>query len=319
MEQNKLISVLIPAYNHEKFIDKTIRSIINQSYDNVELIIIDDGSTDNTWKIMQSFHEECKKRFKRVIFETQTNHGTCYTLNKLISLAKGIYIYIIASDDMAKENALAIEYDFLEKNPEYILAVGDNEIINAESERIGWNEGYKSVPVEDAEYKTFAELLKIKEMGNLFGDYKLLSKNNHVVNGYLIRTDSLKRIPPFTSEAPLEDHYLQMQLSKLGKMKFIDQILFSYRWHGNNTILQLDKMKIYQQKTLNYEDILVHTMADKKWEKMFLANNTLRKKKVVDWKFFALYKLYTYAAKRIMINFCGMEFCLLKLPYEMKS
>lgn len=106
MDQHKLISVVIPAYNHEKFVDKTIKSIINQSYDTIELIIIDDGSKDETWKIIQSFQEECEKRFKRVVFGTQTNHGTCYMLNKLISLAAGEYIYLIASDDMAKENTL---------------------------------------------------------------------------------------------------------------------------------------------------------------------------------------------------------------------
>lgn len=56
MKQNKLISVVILAYNHENFIVETIRSIINQTYSNIELIIIDDGSKDDTWKITQSFH-----------------------------------------------------------------------------------------------------------------------------------------------------------------------------------------------------------------------------------------------------------------------
>lgn len=312
MDQHKLISVVIPAYNHEKFVDKTIKSIINQSYDTIELIIIDDGSKDETWKIIQSFQEECEKRFKRVVFETQTNHGTCYTLNKLISLAAGEYIYLIASDDMAKENTLELEYDFLEKNPEYVLAVGDNEFVDAEGERIGWDEDCNSVSLEQAKHKTFAEFLKIKEFGELFGDYRLLILQNHVPNGYLVRSKSLKAILPFISEAPLEDYYMMLQLSKLGKMKFIDQILFSYRWHGSNTMKQKEKIALYGKKTLCYEDLLVREKGNKKWEKIFLTNYG-RIKMLIDLKIIALYWMTSFSLKRFYIKIFGMKFCLFSI------
>lgn len=312
MEQHKLISVLIAAYNHEKFVDKAIKSIIDQSYDTIELIIIDDGSKDDTWKIIQSFREECKKRFKRVVFETQTNHGTCYTFNKLISLAMGEYIYMIASDDMAKENALELEYDFLEKNPEYVLSVGNNEFINAKGERVGWDEDQNSVSFEQAKYKTFAEFLKLNELGELFGDYRILSGINCVPNGYLIRAESLKKVPPFTPEAPLEDYYMMLQLSKLGKMKFIDTILFSYRWHSNNTMKQKEKIILYGKQTLCYEDLLIRKKSNKKWEKIFLTHYG-RKEILFDLKIIACYWITSFSLKRFYIKLSGMRFCLFSI------
>ena len=111
-----LVSVIIPAYNHEKYVQETVKSIINQTYKNIELIIIDDGSTDNTWQKIQEIKEECEKRFKRVFFETKKNEGTCKTLTKLISLTQGEFVYLIASDDRAKPKAIEKEVAFLKKN-----------------------------------------------------------------------------------------------------------------------------------------------------------------------------------------------------------
>ena len=65
MSINPLVSVIIPAYNHEKYIKKAIESIINQTYENIELIIVDDGSDDFTWNKIQEMKPLCEKRFRR--------------------------------------------------------------------------------------------------------------------------------------------------------------------------------------------------------------------------------------------------------------
>ena len=88
MNTDDLISVIVPAYNHEKYIEECIRSIMAQTYQNIELLVIDDGSKDGTFEILQSLKPECEKRFVRVVFETQENQGTCVTLNRLIDLAR---------------------------------------------------------------------------------------------------------------------------------------------------------------------------------------------------------------------------------------
>ena len=255
-----LISVLIPAYNHERYITQTIMSIIDQSYENLELIIIDDGSSDNTWHIIKSLEKRCLDRFIAVKLITQTNQCICATLNTLIDLANGKYIYLIASDDLAKPNSIETLYTKLERDSNFVTAVGDSEIIDENSNKIAWDIAQNPVDI-DKGYTTFWQYfvakhprLKVIDKNlDLFGAYKTLLKGNYVPNGCLIRSDALKNIGHFTNKAPLEDWYMHLQLSKIGKYHFIDEVLFSYRWHSNNTIKNKKLNKIKIKKTKRYE------------------------------------------------------------------
>lgn len=106
-----LISVLIPAYNVEKYIEKCVRSVLNQTYRNLEVIIIDDGSTDKTGEIADHLAEE-DSRIK--VFH-QENAGLATTRNRLIGYALGDYIMQLDSDDYISEIAVEILYEYLEK------------------------------------------------------------------------------------------------------------------------------------------------------------------------------------------------------------
>ena len=240
----KLVSVIIPAYNHENYIQDTIKSIIEQTYKTIELIIVDDGSKDLTWQKIQEVKEQCEKRFVNVIFETKQNEGTCKTLNKLLSLAKGEYVYLIASDDMAKPTAIEKEVIFLENNLDYALCVGDDEFIDSENKVCFLNKQDDIVyKIEEANTKTMKDRIirrKIKQDTD-FGTYETLAMGNYIPNGYLIRRDIFDKIGNFTPEAPLEDYWFMLQIAKYSKMKFIDEILYSYRQHSSNTIKQKKK------------------------------------------------------------------------------
>ena len=260
---NNLVSVIIPSYNHEKYVQDTIKSIIMQTYKNIELIIVDDGSTDSTFQKIEEMKDECEKRFQHFYFETKQNEGTIATLNKLFSLAKGEYIYLIASDDMiADVDALKIQAEFLDENPNYALVVGDNKIIDSNNNRCFWLDDERNITYNEnkAKYKTFVEFLS-KNNNNFnnenFGTYKSLRPHNYIPNGYLIRKSIYDKIIPFSIEAPLEDWFLMLQLSKYGKFKFFDKILFSYRWHAANTIKDSKKIYHLSVKTCNYERQLV--------------------------------------------------------------
>lgn len=254
MNTDDLISVIIPAYNHEKYIEECIRSIMAQTYQNIELLVIDDGSKDGTFEILQSLKPECEKRFVRVVFETQENQGTRVTLNRLIDLAQGQYIYMIASDDMAKPQAIETLHLFLSQNPDYVLAVGDNEIINGKSERIYWGENRAVLPENKALYKTFGDELHLNAPDNKladFGAYANLLKGNHVPNGYLYLRQAMIDAGKYDESVFLEDWYMHLQLSKIGKYKYIPDILFSYRWHESNTVSSSEykakQLEIYRQ------------------------------------------------------------------------
>lgn len=256
-----LVSVLIPAYNHENYIQETIESIINQTYPNIELIILDDGSKDKTLEKITELKPKCENRFVKIHFETKQNEGTCITLNKLLKLSSGEFVYIIASDDLAKPQAIEKEVKFLQDNPDYALAVGDNEYVDSMGKQIFRTQKAFTSNIKNAKYKTVKEFLssklKIDFLSDDFGSYKTLYKENYIPNGYLIRKNIFETIGNFTKNAPLEDFWLMLQISKYKKMKYIDEILFSYRIHDTNTIGNSTRMRELTTQTRNYEQKLL--------------------------------------------------------------
>lgn len=254
-----LISVIIPAYNHEKYVQETINSIFEQTYQNIELLIIDDGSTDLTLTKINELKEKCKKRFKRLVIQTQQNKGTCETLNSLIGLAKGEYIYLIASDDKACPEALETLVNFLNENQDYALAVGENLLIDSHGKQCYWDKQRNNVyDIKKADYTSFSDFL-IKNtqatdfLSDNFGSYSSLLMGNYIPNGYLIRKSIFEKTGYFNQEAPLEDYYLMMQISKYTKMKYIPVPMFYYRWHGENTVNQSEKMLELENQTRLFE------------------------------------------------------------------
>lgn len=311
--ENNLVSVIIPAYNHENYVQETIRSIIAQTYQNIEIIVIDDGSKDSTWQKIEEMRKECDNRFVNVYFETKNNEGTCATLNKLIAKAKGKYVYLIASDDLAKPKAIETEALFLDNNPDYVLAVGDNDLIDASSNIIGWDQKQHSVAVDGAYFKTFGSYIRyhykdIDFMSDKFGSYETFVRRNYVPNGYLIRSEALHKMGKFTKEAPLEDWYMHLQLSKLGKYKYLDEVLFSYRWHDNNTVQKSEYMKMISLKTQLYEENLVNSLADKKWKEIFDNNVNEVKMKFNIGNFIKFYRLKRLSSKKHILEILGHQY-----------
>lgn len=236
-----LISVLIPAYNHESFIQETVLSAVNQTYKNLELIIIDDGSTDNTFEKIKELESICRERFIRFEFYKQSNRGIAKTLNTLLKLATGKYTIGSASDDVFKPNIVEILHNFLKSHDDYVLAVGDSEIINSDSEPISWGRGRIALPYNDKNgFRTFKEFYsRTKNFSDGFGTFESLQKSNYIPNGQLIRRSVIDQVGGYNENAKLEDWDINLKLAKIGKFKFIDEILFSYRWHENNTIKKL--------------------------------------------------------------------------------
>lgn len=276
MTTDDLISVTISAYNHERYIEECIRSIMAQTYQNIELIVIDDGSTDGTFAKMQELKPECEKRFVRVVMETRENRGVITTGNELLDLVRGKYIYAIASDDVAKPQAIEKLHAFLAENPDYVLAVGDDEIINADSERIYWGKNRKVVPEGEAIYRTFGEDMHLNEPDNKhpdFGSYADLLKGNYLPNGYLLSYQARLKAGKLDPQVLLEDWYLHLLLAKSGKFKYIPQILFSYRWHGKNTIsspdFQKKTLEIYRQIYENEKEYCFTHGFKKQWKRQW--------------------------------------------------
>lgn len=261
MNDNLLVSVIMPAYNHELYIKNSIDSVINQTYKNIEFLIVDDGSSDNTLKIIMEQEKICTERFTRFEYYHQDNHGTCYTLNKLLNLSKGDYILILASDDVLAEDTIENEANILNKFENVSLVVGINKIIDADGNVCFWDEERNNVYDEnDAKWLDFSDFISNTTKVNFndsqqFGRYEELLKCNHIANGYLIRRSIFDLIGFFTTDAPLEDYWLMLQISKYAYMYHISQVTFYYRWHGANTANQKEKMNILVDKTIKYEEV----------------------------------------------------------------
>lgn len=111
---NILISVVIPVYNAEPFLKEAIQSVIDQSYKNLEVIIINDGSNDNSLEILESFSESDK----RIRLYSRPNLGLVSTLNEALSYCNGKYILRMDADDIVDAKWAETLYQFMEKNPQ---------------------------------------------------------------------------------------------------------------------------------------------------------------------------------------------------------
>ena len=274
--KNDLVTVAIPAYNHQDYVQETICSIINQTHKNIELVIFNDGSTDDTDTKIKELLSECQKRFVRFEYICKINEGLAATWNRAIDWADSDYLYTIASDDVAMPQAVEILYAFLSENEEYALAVGDNQIINEKGERCYWDKDRNNTTIDHAVFHTFSEYLK-RTRGRRtytpsnFGTYKTLLQGNYITNGKMFRIQSLIKVGKFISGMKHEDWYINVQLSKHYKMKYIDTILLSYRWHNNNSIHN----PVYRKDIINLLDYEKETHITKmKIISCGLKNNT---------------------------------------------
>ncbi|MBK2297072.1 glycosyltransferase family 2 protein [Francisella philomiragia] len=247
---NPLVSVVVPAYNHEKYIAYTIDSIVKQTYKNIELIVINDGSSDQTADVIRKELDKVSYRFFNVLFiDNKDNQGVVKSLNEALSHVQGEYISFCSSDDTLLLNNLEELVKFLSKNDDYVLAVGDNEIIDGQNIRCYWDIEQKNVyNATDSVYKTFASLLRhnrkdVDFLSTNFGKYQTFLIGNYIPNGFVIRKQVLcDKMGGYPTNCRLEDLGLHLYLSRYGKYKFIDQPLAQYRWHDENTSHKSEKM-----------------------------------------------------------------------------
>lgn len=119
MKTNPLISVIIPAYNSSQTIEEALKSVITQTYQNFEIIIIDDCSTDNTVEVIKEFIENHPKH-KIILIVNKENSGPAKSRNRGIEISNGEYISLLDSDDFYVNNKLEKQIQFLKNNKEFI-------------------------------------------------------------------------------------------------------------------------------------------------------------------------------------------------------
>lgn len=105
-----LVSIIIPVYNSEKFVEEAVLSAVNQTYKNIEIIVVNDGSTDGS----QSIIEQLAAKYSSIRYFRQLNQGACVARNRGITEAKGKYIKFLDADDLLVSDALELQVEFTE-------------------------------------------------------------------------------------------------------------------------------------------------------------------------------------------------------------
>ena len=234
MNKKPLVSVIMPVYNGSIFMAKAIESILHQTYAHIEFLIVDDGSTDDTAKILKRYKKASPKKIR--LFRMKKNSGAFAATNFAFSHAKGTYIALMDSDDISHRRRIEKEVAFLEIHPDVILVGTNARIIDGKGRIIG----KKHYPSDHE---------------NL---YKIFAWVNPIVHpSAMIRRSLLPTVPYLyhTNFGVNSDYYTFFEWLNLGKFANLPDDLFSYRIHGTNSSLQNLKEKFYTITKIRLEAV----------------------------------------------------------------
>jgi glycosyltransferase involved in cell wall biosynthesis len=210
-----LVSIVIPAYNHAPYVAETIDSVLRQTYQNWELIIIDDGSTDATPEIIQRYSDPRIRAYR------QENRGLSATLNRGIELARGQYFAFLPSDDIYEPDKLAVQVPVLEENPTVGVVFSWQTVIDTE--------GKLSTEQHVQEWFTVSFETKEEIFPALF-ERDFLSTPTH-----LLRMECFARVGRFDeSLVTAQDYDLWLRILQYYDMRLLKRPLVKMRWHEHN-------------------------------------------------------------------------------------
>lgn len=237
------ISVLLPAYNHDKYLKETIESILNQTFQDFELLISDDCSTDDSAQIIRKFTDE---KIKKVFFEE--NRGTVRALNYLLHMAKGEYIAVIGSDDVWETDKLEKQLDILEKDKSIAACFSRTTIIDENSNIVSDS---KVFPVDIFDFDNFSRTRMLREL--------FVSGNRFCHSSVLIRSDVHRQVGEYNiAYRQLHDYDLWVRLLLNNKVFIVKSPLVRYRVveKSNNVSKNCEKnnLRLWNEG----EEILLH-------------------------------------------------------------
>lgn len=232
------ISVVIPAYNHEQYVGAAIDSVLNQSLSDLELIVVDDGSTDRTAEVINSYSDD------RLIYYYQENQDAFNTINRGIELAGGEYISILNSDDVYTLDRLEILLKFCRES-DVVCTFSDVIPIDDDGNQFddpsfGWNVWHKK-------NRDFFHSVNDLYTSFLKGNFMVTTSN------LFMSADAARQVGPFCSLRYLHDYDFIFRMIE----RFSDQVrylddkkLLYYRIHGGNTLSEAAVKGREQDKTL---------------------------------------------------------------------
>jgi glycosyltransferase involved in cell wall biosynthesis len=224
------ISVLMSVYNGEKYLRQAINSILSQTFKNFEFIIVNDGSSDDTYKIASSYSDE-----RIIIISNKKNLGLTKSLNIGLNITKGDYVARMDADDVSFPGRFEIQADFLDRNPDFGLVGSWVEYIGLKGKELG----IKKNPTD------YSVILK-----------KILRYNTFVHSSLMIRRSVLEKVEGYNEQFKFaQDYDLILKIAKLTKVTNLPKVLLSYRINPQEGI------SFKQQKKQEWSAILARIEA----------------------------------------------------------
>lgn len=224
------VSVIMPVYNAEKYIVKAISSILEQSYENFELIIIDDCSTDNSMKLVNEFKDNRLR-----IIHNPRNKGIAYSRNRGFDESQGEYIAIMDNDDIAIADRLEKQVLFLNENGNIDVVGGALQVINEQDEI----QTSKSTPLYNPKYIK-AHLMFYNAIANGSATFRKI-----FVNKFNIRYQD--------NHLGMEDYRFWIDCSLNGNITNLKDVFLLWRNHDSNETSRVNQIKLKERKKLYAE------------------------------------------------------------------
>lgn len=210
-----LVTVIIASYNHAPYIEESILSVINQTYSNIELLVIDDGSTDNSVekiRALQALHG--------FDFRVQENQGLTNTLNGAIARSKGTLIAPFGSDDIMLKDRIATQVAYMDGKPEVGICAGNIELIDADGNLYPESRQRRDVPFRRLNFE----------------DMFLERKPYPPAPTLMIRREALEQVGGFDPNIRLEDLLIELKITHAGYyIDGLSVLMARYRKHATNS------------------------------------------------------------------------------------
>jgi len=223
MNIDPLVSILVPAYNHEAFVQVCLDSIRVAACCPVELLVLDDGSSDRTYQVVDRWIKENQQLFTRCHLEKRNRFGVTKNLNYLCSLAKGKYILWIASDDILQPNAISGRLPLFDES-DVDVVIGDATIIDAEGKVLS------DSAMRDSHHANVDRLTERSRITSV------LLKKWYVPGPCLMfRRTMLDTVGELDESLMAEDRDFFLRILAKPRTAYVNYPVAGYRKHGTNT------------------------------------------------------------------------------------
>ena len=270
MNKEPLVTVIIPCYNHENYIEECLKSVVLQTYKNIELIILNDGSRDKSAEKILNLMDECKNRFVRFEFIDKLNEGVSKTLNQGIQWSMGKYISPLSSDDLIFPDKIEKLVELFEESNEKVgMICGDAIFINETSTKYEMLGKYKR-------FLDFSLCNRENEKEIIINEkeitYLMMLKGNFLPGmAALYSKECLLVINGYNEKLQLEDWEIYLKILKEYKVLYFDDVLAKYRWHETNSVKLISNSLVMNQTmiVLGEKKYCYEKGYEKEWNRIY--------------------------------------------------